>query len=188
MVEGQFILGNITQDNLRFNYVLGALPESAVRGLGDLMLGPQLPNAFKQLKTRLLATHRLTEFGRMDKLLSAQPLGDQKPSDLLHGWCSTSESQLKIFCYLFLQWLPVELRIILSKDRDSTLPVLAARADQLCAQIAKWPHDAAINTIAEESGQEDPTVVAVFGFQFGRGSGSHGKPQGGRGSPSRGAG
>jgi hypothetical protein len=29
MVEGQFILRNITQDNLRFYYVLGALPESA---------------------------------------------------------------------------------------------------------------------------------------------------------------
>ncbi len=35
MVEGQFILRNITQDNLRFYYVLGALPESAVRGMGD---------------------------------------------------------------------------------------------------------------------------------------------------------
>jgi hypothetical protein len=58
MVEGQLILGNITQDNLRFSYVLGALSESAVRGLGDLMLGPQPPNTYKQLKTRLLAAHR----------------------------------------------------------------------------------------------------------------------------------
>ncbi len=37
MVEGQFILRNSTKDNLRFYYVLGALPESAVRGFGDLM-------------------------------------------------------------------------------------------------------------------------------------------------------
>jgi hypothetical protein len=68
MVEGQFILGNITQDNLRFNYVLGALPESAVRGLGDLMLGPQSPNAYKQLKTRLLCctqAHRIPEDGKV---------------------------------------------------------------------------------------------------------------------------
>jgi hypothetical protein len=40
MVEGQLILRNITKDNLRFYYVLGALPESAVRGLEDLMRGP----------------------------------------------------------------------------------------------------------------------------------------------------
>jgi hypothetical protein len=80
----------------------------------------------------------------------------------------------------------VELHIILSEDRDSTLPVLAARADQLWAHIANPPHDAAINAIAEESGQDDPTVAAVFGFQFERGSGSHGKPQGGRGGPRQG--
>ena len=78
MVEGQFILRNITQDNLRFYYVLGALPESAVRGLGDLMRGAPPPDAYQQLKTRLLAAHTLTEFQRMDKLLSAQPLGGQK--------------------------------------------------------------------------------------------------------------
>ncbi len=52
MVEGQFILRNITQDNLRFYYVLGALPESAVRGLGDLMRGPPPPDVYQQLKTR----------------------------------------------------------------------------------------------------------------------------------------
>jgi hypothetical protein len=48
------------------------------------MLGPQLPDAYLQLKSRLLAAHTLTEFQRMDKLLSAQPFGGQKPSDLLH--------------------------------------------------------------------------------------------------------
>jgi hypothetical protein len=133
MVEGQFILRNITQDNLRFYYVLGALPESAVRSLGDLMRGPPPPDAYQQLKTRLLAAHTLTEFQRMDKLLSAQP------SDLLHElvqFCPEGESQSKIFRYLFLQRLPAELRIILSEDSDSTLPVLAARADQLFGHTA----------------------------------------------------
>jgi hypothetical protein len=67
-----------------FYHVLGALPESTVRGLDNLMLGPLPPDAYLQLKTRLLAAHTLTEFQRMDKLLSAQPFGGQKPSDLLH--------------------------------------------------------------------------------------------------------
>ena len=190
MVEGQFILRNITQDNLRFYYVLGALPESAVRGLGDLMRGPPPPDAYQQLKTRLLAAHTLTEFQRMDKLLSAQPLGGQKPSDLLHElvqFCPEGESQSKIFRYLFLQRLPAELRIILSEDVDSTLPVLAARADQLWAHSARRPHDAAaaVNAVAEDSSQEDTTVAAVSGQSFGRG-GNRGKPRGGRGGATRG--
>jgi hypothetical protein len=189
MVEGQFILRNIMQDNLRFYYVLGALPESAVRGLGDLMRGPPPPDAYHQLKTRLLATHTLTEFQRMDKLLSAQPLGGQKPSDLLHElvqFCPEGESRSKMFCYLFLRRLPAKLRIILSEDVDSTLLVLAARADQLWAHSARRPHAAAaVNAIAEDSSQEETTVAAVAGQTFGRGSG-RGKPRGGSSGAARG--
>jgi hypothetical protein len=190
MVEGQFILCNIMQDNIRFYYVLGALPESAVCGQGDLMRGPPPLDAYQQLKTRLLAAHTLTKFQRMDKLLSAQPLGGQKPSDLLHEleqFCPEGESQSKIFRYLFLQRLPAELRIILSEDSDSTLPVLAARADQLWAHSARRPHDAAaVNAVAEDGGQEETTVAAVAGQSFLQGGG-RGKPRGGRGGVARGS-
>jgi hypothetical protein len=136
------------------------------------MRGLPPPDAYQQLKTRLLAAHTLTEFQRMDKLLSAQPLGGQKPSDFLYElvqFCPEGESQSKIFHYLFLQRLPAELRIILSEDVDSTLPVLAARADQLWAHSARRPHDAAttVNSVAEDSSQEETTVAAVAGQTFG---------------------
>jgi hypothetical protein len=151
------------------------------------MQGPPPPDAYQQLKTRLLAAHTLTEFQRMDKLLSAQPLGGQNPSDLLHElvhFCLEGESQSKIFCYLFLQRLPPELRIILSEDSDSTLPVLAARADQLWAHSARRPHDADVNAVAEDSSQEETTVAALAGQTFGLG-GNRGKPRGGRGGAAR---
>ena len=188
MVEGQFVLRNVVQDNLRFYHVLGALPEVAVRGLGDLMRGAPPADAYQQLKTRLLAAHTLTEFQRMDKLLSAQALGGQKPSDLLHElvqYCPEGESQSRIFRYLFLQRLPVELRIILSEDRDSPLPALAARADQLWAHSAKRPHDSGVHAVVqEEAGAEGSTVAAVATSR----SADRGKPRGGRGGPARGAG
>ncbi len=97
-------------------------------------------------------------------------------------FCLEGESQSKIFRYLFLQRLPAELRIILSEDVDSTLPVLAARADQLWAHSARRPHDAtaAVNAVSEDSGQEETTVAAVAGQTFSRGGG-RGKPRGGRG-------
>jgi hypothetical protein len=82
MVEGQFVLKGVTQDTLKFYYVLGSLSETAVRSLGDLMRSPPPENAYTQLRTRLLAAHTLTEFQRMEKLLAAQALGGQKPSDL----------------------------------------------------------------------------------------------------------
>ncbi len=78
--------------------------------------------------------------------------------------------------------LPAELRIFLSEDSDSTLPVLAARVDQLWAHSARRPHDAAaaIKAVAEDSSQEDTTVAAVSGQPFWRG-GNRGKSRGGRG-------
>jgi hypothetical protein len=89
----------------------------------------------------------------MNKLLFAQPLWGQKPSDLLHElvqYCPEGESQTRIFSFLFLQRLPVELRNILSKDKDLTLPALAARRDQLWAHSARQPHDAAVNAVTDK--------------------------------------
>ncbi len=150
MMEGQFILKGFMQDTMKFYHVLGSLPETEVRGLGDLMRGPPTEDAYTQLKARLLSAHTLTEFQRMEKLLAAQALGGQKPSDMLHDlvqFCPDGEAQTRIFRYLFLQRLPTEISIILAEDRDSMLSTLAARADQLWAHSTRQPHDAAINTV-----------------------------------------
>jgi hypothetical protein len=137
--------------------VLGSLPETAVRGLGDLMRGPPSEDTYIQLKARLLAAHTLTEFQRMEKLLDAQALSGQKPSDMLHDlvqFCLDGGAQTRIFRYLFLQRLPTEIRIILAEDRDSKLAALAARADHLGAHSTRQPHDAAVNAVLEKEGQE----------------------------------
>jgi hypothetical protein len=157
MVEGQFILKGVTQDTMKFYHVLGSLPETAVRGLGDLMRGPPSEDTYIQLKARLLAAHTLTEFQRMEKLLDAQALSGQKPSDMLHDlvqFCLDGGAQTRIFRYLFLQRLPTEIRIILAEDRDSKLAALAARADHLGAHSTQQPHDAAVNAVLEKEGQE----------------------------------
>ncbi len=70
----------------------------AVRSLGDLVRGPPPEDAYIQLKARLLTAHTLTEFQRMEKLLAAQALGGQKPSDMLHDlvqFCPDGEAQTK---------------------------------------------------------------------------------------------
>jgi hypothetical protein len=187
MVEGQFVLKGVTQDTLKFYHVLGSLPETAVRGLGDLMRGPPPEDAYTQLRTRLLAAHTLTEFQRMEKLLAAQALGGQKPSDMLHDlvqFCPDGEAQTRIFRYLFLQRLPTEIRIILAEDRDSTLAALAARADQLWAHSTRQPHDAAVNAVLEE---ENHDTIAAISHPHSRGGG-RGRGRGGQSRPFRGRG
>ncbi len=115
MVEGQFVLKGVTQDTMKFYHILGSLPETAVRGLGNLTQGPPPEDTYIQLKARLLAAHTLTDFQRMEKLLAAQALGGQKPSDMLHDlvqFCTDGEAQT-------LQRLPTEIKIIMAEDWDS---------------------------------------------------------------------
>jgi hypothetical protein len=101
----------------------------------------------------------------MEKKLAAQALCGQKPSEMLHGhlvqFCTEGESQTRILRYLILLRLPTEIRMILAEDRDSTLPALAARADQLWAHSTRQPHKAAINSVVEEDRQEPPVLAAV---------------------------
>jgi hypothetical protein len=125
----------------------------------------------------------------MEKLLAAQALDGQKPSDMLHDlvqFCLDGEAQTRIFRYLFLQQLPTEIRIILAEDRDSKLAALAARVDQLWAHSTRQPHDTAVNAVLEKDGHE--TIAAVSsshqsrGGGRGPGRGSQNRPFRGRGS------
>jgi hypothetical protein len=148
--------------------VLAALPEVTVRAIADLVGKPVPEDAYTQVKRRLLATHALTEFQRLEKLLQLQQLGAQRPSKLLADMlqlCPAGESSTKLFRMLFLQRMPRELRIILAEDAVSELQQLAARADVL------WTHHggaggglvmAAVSP-TEEPGEDASTVAAVGG-------------------------
>lgn len=188
LADAQFALRNVQDERLKFYHVLTALPETSVRGMQDLLRGVPPPDAYQLVRARLLANHALTEYQRMEKLLSRQPLGGQRPSDMLHEliqYCPEGESTTRIFRLLFLQRLPRELRIILAEDVLSTLPQLAARADHMWSHAAKQSHDPPTIAVAAASAQneeEDPTVAAVGYQQSSRGGG---RP---RGSQNRGGG
>ncbi len=77
---GQFVLKGVTQDTMKFYQALGSLPETAVRGMGDLMHGPPPEDAYTQLKARLLAAHTLTEFQRISRQICCMT------------WCSSAQT------------------------------------------------------------------------------------------------
>ena len=89
-------------------------------------------NKYNDLKQRLLTTFGLSKRERAQKLLHLNPLGDQKPSELMyemlslladHGFCFIAEK-------LFLEHLPDDIHLQLSND-DFTHPrALATKADQ----------------------------------------------------------
>jgi hypothetical protein len=190
LAEAQFELAGIFGDRARFINVLGCLPEHIVRAINDLLRPPSPPDAYAQLRRRLLASHGLTEYQRLEKLTSTQGLGGQKPSEMLAvlvQLCPAGEATTRLFRFLFLQRLPRELRILLSEDVDTPLHALAARADVL------WSHNSgstgAVAAVAVEQETPAACVAAVQPSSRGRGGGHRGRGGGqkGRGGGSRGA-
>jgi hypothetical protein len=182
VAEAQFELRHVADEKTRYYHVLAALPEVTVRAIADLVGGPVPEDAYTQVKRRLLATHALTEFQRLEKLLQLQQLGAQRPSELLADMlqlCPAGESATKLFRMLFLQRMPRELRIILAEDAVSELQQLAARADVLWTHhggAGGGPMVAAVSPVEEPDG-EASTVAAVGGNPpRGKAWKWHGKP------------
>ena len=179
LAEAQFALRGVTDEQFRYYLVLGALPETTVRSVADLVAAvPPPPDAYHQLRHRLLAGHRLTEFQRMEKLLQVQPLGAQRPTELLADMvqlCPAGEAGTKLFRMLFLQRLPKDLRIILAEDETSGLQDLAARANIL------WSHASELqsSTVAAVGEDESSSVAAVRSSERGSGGRSNksGRPE-----------
>ena len=181
LAEAQFELNSVYADRTRFMNVLGALPEQVVRSVNNLLRGLTPPDAYTQLKGRLLASHGLTEFQRMEKLVSTQGLGGQKPSELLASMlqlCPAGEGDTRLFRFLYLQRLPRELRILLSEDAASPLHALAARADVLWSHNSSRGSGMLAAAVSAADAEEEPGQVATV-----RSGGARGA-RGGRGGRS----
>jgi len=62
MAEGQFVLNNIAEQNIKYYLVLNALPESTVALIADLVEGALPEDAYDQLRLRLMAAHHLNDY------------------------------------------------------------------------------------------------------------------------------
>jgi hypothetical protein len=172
LCDGQFFLHNVEDERARFYLVLAALPEATARSVADLLRGPPAPDAYSTLRRRLLSSHSLTEYHRMEQLHSTQGLGRMRPPEMLSSMaqlCPAGETATKLFRYLFLQRLPRELRIMLSEDGASPIEQLAERADTL------WSHHGGGNgggrSVAAVVQEEDPSPVAAVRQSDNRGGG-----------------
>ncbi len=83
MAEGQFIIRGVTDEAMRYYYVLPCLLESTVNLVTDFVGGVLPADPYTQLKARLLAAHQLTDYQRVEQIFQLPPLGAQKPSELL---------------------------------------------------------------------------------------------------------
>jgi hypothetical protein len=192
LAESRFCIRHIKDEQQQFDHLLSSLGDNVLADILDAIdEAGQSAQPYTELKARLLETHVLSDFERLEILFKMEPLGGRKPSQLLNAmiqYCPDGKEKDIFFHFLFMQRLPLALRAMLGDAQPGDPRALAARADRL---LALNPLPASPIAVVEDA--SDGTVAAVNsqrGGSRGRGGksrgagGARGGGRGGKANPS----
>jgi hypothetical protein len=147
MADAQFAIRGVVDPLDQYYLVLGALSEANVDMVRHIMEEEQDATSFRRLREALVSSHILSDYQRIDRLVTMDPLNGRKLSEML-----TAKSKLKpaddkqYIAYFFLKRLPHEVRILLSQEPVADMRALAEKADALIALHVPQQHDVAAVT------------------------------------------
>jgi hypothetical protein len=166
-----FALRGITDNVEKFYMVLCALSESNVDAARSIVEAEPTQDSFRLLREALVSTHTLSEYQMVDHIVNMEPLNGRKPTELLAAMSKFRPADDKhFFAYHFLQRLPREVRVLLSREPVDNMQSLAEKADGFMALHKPQQHDVAAVAAAED-GDEDTAVAAVKRAAAGKKSG-----------------
>lgn len=160
----QFALAGITTQISKFRYVVSALPQEVAADVIDVLTHPPPDAPYDALRNAILDRTMASERQRLQQLLSAEELGDRRPSQLLRHMQSLLADRASTFDaallkQLFLQRLPTNVQMILASASTLPLPDLAAHADRIM-EVATPPL-CALAPIPPASATHHPAVAAA---------------------------
>ena len=132
-VDAQFITRGITVE--KYAYIVSSLQSEYAQEVRDVLLSPPTSEPYTHLKSELIKRTSASELKRLHQLLTAEELGDRKPTQLLRRMeqlLGGAKLESSIFTQLFLQRLPHHAKSILASSRYViTVNQLAQLADRI---------------------------------------------------------
>lgn len=185
VAEAQFNIRGVTSQRDKFALVSAVLPEASGRRVTHLLAAPG-DNCYDDLRAALLAAHQLTAYQKAEKLLSSEPLGDRRPSDLLAELLELvkpGDEKTNLFSLIFLRRLPAAVRLQLTEDDHEDVRALAQKADRCAASLHK--HQGQLISAVGATEDADPVeleLAPVAAVRAARGGGNQRRNnRGGRG-------
>jgi hypothetical protein len=173
--ESKFRLKNIISETVRFDLLVSSLPRDSIRQVIDVVAAPDETAPYTVLKERLLSSHELSDFQKIEKLFQMDMLGGRKPSELMSHMlelCPRGKKKNKFFLFLFMQRLPKELRVMLTEEDLKEPRDLANKADRHWAMLSHQSHGMVAALSLTDS--EDSSINAVQHAGCGRYQRGHG--------------
>jgi hypothetical protein len=166
LVEGQFTLRNVVDPVTCYYHVLAALLVDLVHLVQHVLYEETGPESYAQLRASLMASHSVSNYQKMERMMRLPPFGDCKPSMKLAEmleFCPAGELSTAVFAFLFLQRLPQEIRVLLSEDDPANMRAIAEKDDRLIAMHGPQSHDScAVVAAAEQLHAGHLSYIAEF--------------------------
>jgi hypothetical protein len=116
--EFTFAVKRVTAQFDRYCHLVAALLHESIRLVADIVEGEPSDTPYDDIKQRLVASHQLSDFQKAERLFQMPTLGSRKPSELMAAMletCPRGEEKTNLFACIFLQRLPREIRVLLTK-------------------------------------------------------------------------
>ncbi|PIK40395.1 hypothetical protein BSL78_08377 [Apostichopus japonicus] len=159
-VEAQFTTRGIKTQQTKYAYVISSLQSEIAAEVRDLLLKPPEKDPYEVIKRELIRRTSESEQKRLHQLLTAEELGDRKPSQLLRRMrqlLGDRTLEVSILRQLFLQRLPVNAQLILASTSATVgLDQLAAIADKI---LEVNPNTSPISAIEPAPPHSAPTEI-----------------------------
>uniref|UniRef100_A0A5S6Q6D1 DUF7041 domain-containing protein n=1 Tax=Trichuris muris TaxID=70415 RepID=A0A5S6Q6D1_TRIMR len=155
--EAQLCVRQITSDTTRYYYVVSALDQHTAGRIIDLLRQPPATDKYKAIKTLLTTLFAPSETERAARLLHMDGLGDRTPSQLMSEMLAFLDGHEPCFLFrqIFLEQIPIDIRLLLSDVSFKDPRQLAIHADALWQ--AKQQDLATLNPVRTQRRNTSPS-------------------------------
>ena len=133
-VEAAFRTNNVKDQQTMFDSVITALDVTAAADVADILANPPEDSPYEALKTALTDRLAVSNATRIKRVLEGNmAIGDRSPSQhlrLLRAEAGSNFSE-EVLRTIWLDSLPVDVRLVVSGVEDASLDKLAAMADRV---------------------------------------------------------
>lgn len=148
MLEGQFVLANITTDSTKFYHVIGMLDHQYAVEVADVIESPPENDKYEKLKSELIKRLSASKERKVKQLLDHEELGDRKPSQFLRHLQHLAGSGIPedFIRTIWTSRLPSSMQTIIASQLQLPLDNLADLADRIHDIAPPSPHVASAST------------------------------------------